>query len=31
VWWRPDGRTPAYVPLGPEQATVLDAAIKGVR
>jgi len=31
VWWRPDGRAPVYVPLGPEQATALDAGILGVR
>jgi fatty-acyl-CoA synthase len=31
VWWRPDGRAPAYVPLGPEQAAALEAGIRGVR
>jgi fatty-acyl-CoA synthase len=31
VWWRPDGRSPGYVPLGRDQATALDAAIRGVR
>jgi len=28
VWWRPDGRSPVFVPLGPEQAAALDAAIR---
>jgi UDP:flavonoid glycosyltransferase YjiC (YdhE family) len=28
VWWRPDGRSPAYVPLGTEQAATLDAALR---
>jgi len=31
VWWRPDGRAPAYVPLGPEQAVMLDAGIRADR
>jgi fatty-acyl-CoA synthase len=31
VWWRPDGRTPVYVPLPPEQATALEAGIRDVR
>jgi fatty-acyl-CoA synthase len=31
VWWRPDGRAPAYVPLRPEQAAALEAGIRGVR
>ena len=31
VWWRPGGRSPAYVPLGPDQAAALDAGIRGVR
>jgi fatty-acyl-CoA synthase len=29
VWWRPDGRSPIYVRLDPEQATALDAQIRG--
>jgi len=31
VWWRPDGRSPAFAPVGPEQAATLDAAIRGAR
>ena len=31
VWWRPGGQSPAYVPLGPEQAATLDAALRDVR
>jgi fatty-acyl-CoA synthase len=31
VWWRPDGRSAEYVPLGPEQAAALDGALRGVR
>jgi fatty-acyl-CoA synthase len=31
VWWRPDGRSPGYVPLGRDQAAALDAAIRSVR
>jgi fatty-acyl-CoA synthase len=31
VWWRPDGRSPGYVPLGQDQAAALDAGIRGVR
>ena len=31
VWWRPGGRSAEYVPLGPEQAATLDAALRGVR
>ena len=31
VWWRPDGRSPDYVPLGPEQAAALDAEIRANR
>ena len=27
----PDGRAPVYVPLGPEQATALDAGIRASR
>lgn len=27
VWWRPDGRSGEYVPLGAEQAATLEAAI----
>jgi fatty-acyl-CoA synthase len=28
VWWRPDGRGPVFVPLGPEQAAALDAGLR---
>ena len=31
VWWRPGGRSAEYVPLGPEQAATLDAALRDVR
>jgi fatty-acyl-CoA synthase len=31
VWWRPGGQSAEYVPLGPEQAAALDAALRGVR
>jgi hypothetical protein len=31
VWWRPDGRSPGYVPLGQDEAAALDAGIRGVR
>jgi len=31
VWWCPDRRAPVYVPLRPEQATALEAGIRGVR
>ena len=31
VWWRPDGRSPVYVPLGAEQTAALDTGIRGVR
>ncbi len=31
VLWRPDGGSPEYVPLGPEQAAALDAGIRANR
>jgi fatty-acyl-CoA synthase len=31
VWWRPDGRSPGYVPLGPEEAAALEAGISAAR
>ena len=31
VWWRPDGRSPGYVPLGQDHAAALEARIRGVR
>ncbi len=31
VWWRPDGRSGEYVPLGAEQAAALEAAIGAAR
>ena len=31
VWWRPGGRSAEYVPLDPEQAATLDAALRDVR
>ena len=31
VWWRPDVRSPGYVPLGQDQAAALDAGIRSVR
>jgi hypothetical protein len=27
VWWRPDGRSGEYAPLGAEQAAAIEAAI----
>jgi len=31
VWWRPDPRSPVFVPLDPEQATALDAETSAAR
>src|SRR4051812_4231196 len=28
VWWRPDGRAPEFVVLGPERAATLDAGLR---